>query len=48
MPHRYIALGAFDKREDGQEVPVAFIIAEVSRLDETQVGYLNLVDGATA
>jgi hypothetical protein len=33
----YVALGAFDEREDGQQVPVAFIIAEVARLDESQV-----------
>ena len=36
---RYVALCAFDEgREADPEVPVAFIIAEVSRLDETRVG----------
>ena len=34
-----MALCAFDEgREADPEVPVAFIIAEVSRLDETRVG----------
>lgn len=32
-----MALGAFDER-DGVEVPVAFVIAEVSRLEDAQVG----------
>ena len=36
---RYVALGAFDegRDNDGPDVPIAFIIAEVTRLDETKV-----------
>ena len=38
-PLRYIALGAFDDARSGEaDVPVAFVIAEVCRLDETRVG----------
>ncbi|GAX83775.1 hypothetical protein CEUSTIGMA_g11200.t1 [Chlamydomonas eustigma] len=35
----YIALGMFDERADGDEVVIGFVIAEVSRLDETKEFY---------
>lgn len=38
----YIAIGAFVGR-DGSELPVAFLIAQASRLQETQVGVNSLI-----
>ena len=39
---RYIALGAFDDGRKGEaDIPVAFIVAEMSRLDETRVSLLR-------
>lgn len=36
-PHSYMGIGAFAEQEGGEEVPVAFIIAEVRTLGQTKV-----------
>jgi hypothetical protein len=41
----FIAIGAFDERE-GQQVPVAFIVAEAAQLGRPLVSVPGCIDGA--